>query len=624
MIIDLLTGGRGLTFATGPWLIEAFRAPQDGSAVAQIRQLRARILYDRGRRPAFRHADGHHADPQDLDSGAWHFLARREPDGPPLGYVRLATPESTARFQSREYAGDAAYEDLLAACGLAPELVFEHSRLVVEHRARKLGLGIQLNAVAIGAAHALGAVAMTGTSGTKDGQDQFHERFGFRAVPGTRRYVDQYTEDVVLMMKRTADGAGQYTELVAGLAAAFAAAQGTAGPAAPGQHSPAPRQAAPGLPAALAGREPDRDSWRPVLLSPADPDGRAALGALLASGAVREVCDTIEEQITELISSREPGAAPDAARRAEQLAGLEPWEYGTWVHYPWSGRLVHVLPREEYRLVRTDRNRGKIERPAQRRLLGRAIGVAGLSVGNSAAVTLALEGVGGRYRLADFDHFGLSNLNRLRAGVHDLGVNKAVLTARQLAEIDPYLDIEIFPGGLDEDNLAGFLDGLDLLVEECDSPYVKVAARERARQLRIPVVMDCNDRGMLDVERFDLEPARPLLHGRIRVTSQEAAGLGPAGRIALILDMVDTRRISPQLRASVAELGRTLSSWPQLASGVALGGALVTDAARRILLGEDCPSGRYYADLAELVAAGRDTSGMPAGSGFLPECGAIA
>ncbi|MCQ4207926.1 hypothetical protein M4J07_005947, partial [Streptomyces longispororuber] len=48
-------------------------------------------------------------------------------------------------------------------------------------------------------------------------------------------------------------------------------------------------------------------------------------------------------------------------------------------------------------------------------------------------------------------------------------------------------------------------------------------------------------------------------------------------------------------------IGHTMSSWPQLASGVMLGGALVTDAARRILLGAPVPSGRYYADLEELV-----------------------
>ena len=44
-------------------------------------------------------------------------------------------------------------EELLRAEGVAVRDTFEHSRLVVEHRARKLGLGLYLNALAIAAAH---------------------------------------------------------------------------------------------------------------------------------------------------------------------------------------------------------------------------------------------------------------------------------------------------------------------------------------------------------------------------------------------------------------------------------------------------------------------------------------
>src|SRR5262249_32643522 len=143
------------------------------------------------------------------------------------------------------------------------------------------------------------------------------------------------------------------------------------------------------------------------------------------------------------------------------------------------------------------------------------IGIVGLSVGQSVALTMALEGVGGAFRLADFDTLGLSNLNRLRAGVHDLGINKAILAARQLFELDPYLDVQIFPEGITDANLEAFFTvggPLDLLVEECDDLYAKVRLREEARRRRIPVVMDTSDRGMIDVERFDREPGRPLFH----------------------------------------------------------------------------------------------------------------
>ncbi|MYV92479.1 hypothetical protein GT350_19965 [Streptomyces sp. SID1034] len=288
------------------------------------------------------------------------------------------------------------------------------------------------------------------------------------------------------------------------------------------------------------------------------------------------------------------------------MLGGRPDAYGRWVWYPWSGRLVHVLPEAEFRLVRTDRNRDKITREQQEGLLRRRVGVIGLSVGSSAALTCAMEGVGGAFRLADFDRISLSNLNRLRAGVHELGLEKSVLCARRMYELDPYLDIEIHRGGVTEETIDAFFgdgdDGLDILVEECDTPWVKIAAREQARRRRVPVLMDTNDRGLLDIERFDLEPDRPLFHGRVgEVTSADVSDLGQEAAIRLLLDIVDGERLSAAMTDALTRIGQTLSSWPQLAGGVMLGAALVTETARRILLGEPLPSGRHYIDLDALI-----------------------
>src|SRR5262249_731915 len=139
------------------------------------------------------------------------------------------------------------------------------------------------------------------------------------------------------------------------------------------------------------------------------------------------------------------------------LAGALLHDYGRWVYYPWSGRLVHLLPPAEFRQLRLDRNRNKITRDEQARLARLTVGVVGLSVGNALALELALEGGCGHLKLADFDRLDLSNMNRIRAGVHDVGLTKTVLAARQIYEFDPYASLELFDAGLTDENIDPFL-----------------------------------------------------------------------------------------------------------------------------------------------------------------------
>ncbi|MFD3873021.1 ThiF family adenylyltransferase [Streptomyces sp. NPDC058623] len=355
------------------------------------------------------------------------------------------------------------------------------------------------------------------------------------------------------------------------------------------------------------------ESFRPVVLDPSRAADAMTLAALRASLRLREVHDRIEGQVEELLrclAPHDPFGTRTPARAVADAMGARPDTYGRWIWYPWSGRLVHLLPEAEFRLVRTDRNRDKITREQQEVLLRRRVGVIGLSVGSSAALACAMEGVGGAFRPADFDRLGLSNLNRLRAGVHELGLEKSVLCARRMSELDPYLDIEILRGGVTEETVGEFFGdpargrGLDLLVEECDTPWVKVASREHARRQGVPVLMVTNDRGLLDIERFDLEPDRPLFHGRIgTTTATDVRDLDRDETVRFLLDIVDEQRLSPAMTDALTRVGHSLSSWPQLASGVMLGAALVADTARRILLGQPVPSGRHSIDLEALVPA---------------------
>lgn len=269
-----------------------------------------------------------------------------------------------------------------------------------------------------------------------------------------------------------------------------------------------------------------------------------------------------------------------------------------WVYYPWRSALVRLLAPAGFHRLRLDRNRNKITADEQLRARALSIGVVGLSVGHAVAHTLALEGLCGRLRLADFDQLELSNLNRVPATVFELGVNKAVAAARRIAELDPYLEIDIERRGITEENLDEFLGGVDLVVEECDSFDAKVLVRDRARASGIPVIMETSDGGVLDVERFDLEPDRPLFHGLVGDLDRDAlARLTTEQKVPYALDILDGAAITPRMAASALELGRTLSTWPQTGGDVALGGACVAAAVRRLARSQTLPSGRIRVDL---------------------------
>lgn len=336
-------------------------------------------------------------------------------------------------------------------------------------------------------------------------------------------------------------------------------------------------------------RAGDEVGWRPVVLDTRHRPDRQVLTNLRSDPGV-DVIDAAKRQRRELerlLPAPEPHLLEEADRH---------------VYFPWRRAVVRMVGPMAFPAVRLDRNRNRITRREQERLRTQRIGVVGLSAGHSIAMTLAMEGLCGELRLADFDEVELSNLNRLPASVLDIGLNKAVLAARRVAEIDPYLPVRVVTEGVTEANADDFVAGLDLLVEECDSVDMKILLREVARRHRVPVFMETSDRGLLDVERFDREPERPVLHGLVPgVTAAALASLSVPEKISYVLDIVDASQTSARGAASLAEMGRTLSTWPQLASDVTLGGASVAAATRRLGLGEPLPSGRVRIDLDTLV-----------------------
>ena len=349
--------------------------------------------------------------------------------------------------------------------------------------------------------------------------------------------------------------------------------------------------------------------WRPRMFRACSEEDAQGLVDLLRSCPEIVVFDTLGGQLRELVETRNPTRtlSPRELRTEIEavLAGVSPMQYGTWVYYPWSRRLVHILDRTEFIELRTNRNQYKITAEEQRTLGTKKVGIVGLSVGQSVALTMAIERSMGELRLADFDTLGLSNLNRLRAGLHNIGVPKVYITAREIAEIDPFIVVKCYPDGIAQDTIDDFLlsgGPLDLLIDECDSLDIKVWLRHHARHYKIPVLMETSDRGLVDVERFDLEPTRPLFHGLVGdLSPQQLGGLSTNDKVPYVLQIIGEPTISNRARASMLEVGHSIKTWPQLASAVTLGGGAAADVARRMNLGTLRHSGRYWCDIEDMV-----------------------
>ena len=217
-----------------------------------------------------------------------------------------------------------------------------------------------------------------------------------------------------------------------------------------------------------------------------------------------------------------------------------------------------------------------------------------------------MERICGEIRLADFDHLDLSNMNRLSASLIDIGLNKCIIAARAISEIDPFIKVDVFSEGISNLNIDSFLTAngnVDILIEECDSLEIKFLARFKAREHKIPVIMETNDKGMIDIERFDIDPERQIFHGVFseKELNELSVSVNPMEKLSVIKKLIDFPNTSKRLKNSFEELGKTIGGLPQLSSSIYVGAGSLTNICRRILLGTFKNSGRYYFDIEIIV-----------------------
>jgi len=349
--------------------------------------------------------------------------------------------------------------------------------------------------------------------------------------------------------------------------------------------------------------------FKPLIFNPRSKRGFRKLNKLFKTASF--IVDEIESQITELFQIRHPKILLKKTPKSQLLDFRESFYkerdkkfFGFWVYYPWNNHLVHFLPEKLHTEIRTSRNKNLITKNEQDKFYNSSIAIAGLSVGNSSVATLLYTGGPKNMRLADHDRLDASNINRIRTTFTKVGQKKTDVAAQEIYEVNPFCNLKLFRNGLNIKNIKDFLlqpKPVDILIEEMDNLFLKIQIRLCARKYRIPVIMaaDNGDNIILDIERFDLEPTRPLLHGD--VPEKELLAITPdmpkieAARI--ISRWVHPENVVPRMQSSLLEIGKTLYTWPQLGSAAFLAGCALAYSARKIILDEPIKSGKFVVSL---------------------------
>jgi molybdopterin/thiamine biosynthesis adenylyltransferase len=137
------------------------------------------------------------------------------------------------------------------------------------------------------------------------------------------------------------------------------------------------------------------------------------------------------------------------------------------------------------------RNIGWLTQMEQHQLRGSRVAIAGLGgVGGFHLLTLARLGIGA-FNVAEFDNFDLANFNRqIGATMHTLGKPKLDVLIDMARDINPELDIRVFPAGVQQDNVDTFLRDVSVYVDGLD--FFAFAARRltfaACARLRVPAV----------------------------------------------------------------------------------------------------------------------------------------
>lgn len=274
-----------------------------------------------------------------------------------------------------------------------------------------------------------------------------------------------------------------------------------------------------------------------------------------------------------------------------------------WVYYPWLKKVVHCPEKNIFLEIKTARNKNIITEGEQKNYRNFKVGIMGMSVGSNIIWPLVASGGPEFLRIADADTIEISNLNRMLAPLTVIGENKAEFMAKKIYEADPFIRLDCWAEYVTEKNIEKFISGLNLLIDEIDNLYLKFLSRKIARKRRIPVVMLTNvgSKVILDVERFDLKPNLPILHGFLNgINEEELKNHTFPQWVKLANKIVGMKNLSERMEKTISEIGKTIAAVPQVVSTALVSGSATADLIVKLANKEKISSGRYFLNIEKI------------------------
>ena len=307
--------------------------------------------------------------------------------------------------------------------------------------------------------------------------------------------------------------------------------------------------------------------------------------------------DAFEAQLKELFVIKNPkyiGVPGNQAFTSESFDRFvkENSSNFCYVYFPWNGNLIKTIEKEAYLTLKTNRNQDLITATEQQNLSDLTVAILGLSVGSNIAITLTQAGISNKILLADFDTLDTTNLNRILAGVHQIGQRKIEIISQKIYEDNPFAEIIPLSEGVTTKNIVPYLEKKELfcVIDEIDDIGLKISLRLLAYRHKIPVLMitDNGDGIVAHVERYDLghnkifgKPLDEWRGAKLKDLSKEEAG-------GIIINNIvgGPQNVDKKMMASVKRvLNKELVSWTQLGSAALLGGVVATYYVKQIALG---------------------------------------